>query len=86
MIDGGCDPIYIARRVLRMASEDIGNADPRGLQIAMDAWQALERLGSPEGELAVAQAVKRQTPIGERRGLTQRDNGLNHAAQLLGLG
>ena len=57
MIDGGCDPFYIARRVLRMASEDIGNADPRGLQIAMDAWQALERLGSPEGELALAQAV-----------------------------
>ena len=57
MIDGGCDPFYIARRVLRMASEDIGNADPRGLQLAIDAWQALERLGSPEGELALAQAV-----------------------------
>lgn len=57
MLDGGCDPAYIARRVLRMASEDIGNADPRGLTIALDAWQALERLGSPEGELALAQAV-----------------------------
>ena len=57
MIDGGCDPIYIARRVVRMASEDIGNADPRGLSLAMDAWQTYERLGSPEGELAIAQAV-----------------------------
>jgi len=57
MIDGGCDPIYIARRVVRMASEDIGNADPRGLQLALDAWQTYERLGSPEGELAIAQAI-----------------------------
>jgi len=57
MLDGGCDPHYIARRVLRMASEDIGNADPRGLQIACDAWQTYERLGSPEGELAIGQAV-----------------------------
>jgi len=57
MIDGGCDPLYIARRVLRMASEDIGNADPRALQIAMTAWQTQERLGSPEGELAIAQAI-----------------------------
>ena len=57
MIDGGCDALYIARRVVRMASEDIGNADPRGLQIALDAWQTYERLGSPEGELAIAQAI-----------------------------
>ena len=57
MLDGGCDPLYIIRRVVRMASEDIGNADPRGLQVAMDAWQAFERLGSPEGELAIAQAI-----------------------------
>jgi len=57
MLDGGCDPLYIARRVVRMASEDIGNADPRGLQIALAAWDAYERLGSPEGELALAQAV-----------------------------
>jgi putative ATPase len=57
MIDGGCDPIYIARRVVRMASEDIGNADPRGLSISMDAWQTYERIGSPEGELAIAQAI-----------------------------
>lgn len=57
MLDGGCDPLYIARRVVRMASEDIGNADPRGLQLAMNAWDAYERLGSPEGELAIAQAV-----------------------------
>ncbi len=57
MIDGGCDPLYIARRIVRMASEDIGNADPRGLQVALDACRAYERLGSPEGELALAQAV-----------------------------
>lgn len=57
MLDGGCDPLYIARRVVRMASEDIGNADPRGLEIAINAWQTYERLGSPEGELAIAQAV-----------------------------
>ncbi len=57
MIDGGCDPVYIARRVVRMASEDIGNADPRGLELALNAWHTYERLGSPEGELAIAQAV-----------------------------
>lgn len=57
MLDGGCDPLYIARRVVRMASEDIGNADPRALQIALNAWDVQERLGSPEGELALAQAV-----------------------------
>lgn len=57
MIDGGCDPLYVARRVVRMASEDIGNADPRALSMALDAWETQERLGSPEGELAVAQAV-----------------------------
>ena len=57
MIDGGCDPLYIARRVVRMASEDIGNADPRGLQLSLDAWLTYERLGSPEGELAIAQAI-----------------------------
>ena len=57
MLDGGCDPMYIARRVVRMASEDIGNADPRALSICLDAWQVMERLGSPEGDLALAQAV-----------------------------
>jgi putative ATPase len=57
MLDGGCDPIYIARRLVRMASEDIGNADPRALELAMSAWDVQERLGSPEGELALAQAV-----------------------------
>jgi len=57
MLDGGCDPLYIARRMIRVASEDIGNADPRGLQVALNAWEVLERLGSPEGELALAQAV-----------------------------
>jgi putative ATPase len=57
MLDGGCDPLYVARRVVRMASEDIGNADPRGLEVSLNAWQVQERLGSPEGELAIAQAV-----------------------------
>jgi putative ATPase len=57
MLDGGCDPRYISRRVIRMASEDIGNADPRALQLALEAAEAYERLGSPEGELAIAQAV-----------------------------
>ncbi|MDH4133669.1 MAG: replication-associated recombination protein A [Gammaproteobacteria bacterium] len=57
MLDGGCDPLYIARRVVRMASEDIGNADPRALTLALNAWDVQERLGSPEGELAIAQAL-----------------------------
>ncbi len=57
MLDGGCDPLYIARRVVRMASEDIGNADPRGLQLALNAWDVQQRLGSPEGALTIAQAI-----------------------------
>ena len=57
MLDGGCDPQYIARRLIRMASEDIGNADPRLLGLCLDAAQAYERLGSPEGDLALAQAA-----------------------------
>jgi putative ATPase len=57
MLDGGCDPLYIVRRVVRMASEDIGNADPRALQLCINAWDTVERLGSPEGDLALAQAV-----------------------------
>jgi putative ATPase len=57
MLDAGCDPLYVARRIVRMASEEIGNADPRALQIALSAWDTQERLGSPEGELAIAQAV-----------------------------
>jgi putative ATPase len=57
MLDGGCDPRYIARRMVRLASEDIGNADPRALTLALEAAAAYERLGSPEGELALAQAV-----------------------------
>jgi len=57
MVDGGCDPSYLARRITRMAVEDIGLADPRALQLAIDAWQAYDRLGTPEGELALANVV-----------------------------
>ena len=57
MLDGGCDPGYLARRLTRIASEDIGNADPRALEICLNAWNAYDRLGTPEGELALAQAV-----------------------------
>lgn len=57
MIDGGCDPLYIARRVVRMATEDIGNADPKALELALNAWDVQERLGAPEGALAIAQAI-----------------------------
>jgi putative ATPase len=57
MLEGGCDPMYIARRALRMASEDIGNADPRALTMSLEACAVYERLGSPEGELAIAQAI-----------------------------
>lgn len=57
MIQGGCDPNYLARRIVRIASEDIGNADPRALQLSLDAWDSYRRLGTPEGELALAQAI-----------------------------
>ena len=57
MLNAGCDPLYIARRAVRMASEDIGNADPRALQLALNACEVYERLGKPEGELAIAQAI-----------------------------
>src|SRR2546421_12553414 len=57
MLDGGADPLYIGRRVVRMAIEDIGLADPQGLRVALDACETFERLGSPEGELALAEAV-----------------------------
>jgi putative ATPase len=57
MLDGGCDPRYIARRVTRMAAEDVGIADPRAFALTLDAWEAYERMGSPEGELALANAV-----------------------------
>jgi putative ATPase len=57
MLDGGCDPLYIARRAVRMAVEDIGLADPRAFSMTLEAWEAYERLGSPEGELALAHAV-----------------------------
>jgi len=57
MLDGGADPRYLARRIVRMASEDIGLADPRALRLALDAAETYERLGTPEGELALAEAV-----------------------------
>ncbi|MCY4471955.1 MAG: replication-associated recombination protein A [Kistimonas sp.] len=57
MIDGGADPLYVVRRLVAIASEDIGNADPRALEVALNAWHAFERLGSPEGHLAIAQAT-----------------------------
>jgi putative ATPase len=57
MLDGGCDPLYIARRVTRMAVEDVGLADPRAFALTLDAWEAFERMGTPEGELAIATAV-----------------------------
>jgi putative ATPase len=57
MLDGGCDPLYVARRAVRMAVEDIGLADPRAFAITLDAWEAYDRLGSPEGELAIANAI-----------------------------
>ncbi|HVT36111.1 MAG TPA: recombination factor protein RarA, partial [Nevskiaceae bacterium] len=57
MIDGGADPRYVARRIARMAFEDIGLADPRALEMCLAAWEAYERIGSPEGDLALAQAV-----------------------------
>jgi len=57
MLDGGCDPHYLARRLVRMAIEDVGLADPRALALAIDAWQAWDRLGSPEGDLALAEVA-----------------------------
>jgi putative ATPase len=57
MLDGGCDPHYLARRITRMAIEDIGLADPRALQLALEAWETFDRLGTPEGDLALAEAV-----------------------------
>lgn len=57
MLEGGCDPLYIARRLVAIASEDIGNADPRAMQVALSAWDAFERVGPAEGERAIAQAV-----------------------------
>ncbi|OMH32862.1 replication-associated recombination protein A [Motiliproteus sp. MSK22-1] len=57
MLDGGCDPLYIARRLLAIASEDIGNADPRAMEVSLNAWSAFERLGPAEGERAIAQAA-----------------------------
>jgi putative ATPase len=57
ILEGGADPLYIARRLIAIASEDIGNADPRAMQVALAAWDAFERVGPAEGERAIAQAV-----------------------------
>lgn len=57
MLDGGCDPLYVARRLVAIASEDIGNADPRAMQVVLAAWDAFERVGPAEGERAIAQAA-----------------------------
>ncbi len=57
MLRGGCDPHYVLRRMVRMASEDVGNADPRALAVTLDAWESFDRLGTPEGELAITQAA-----------------------------
>ena len=57
MLEGGEDPQFLSRRIVRMATEDIGLADPQALSIALDAWRAFDQLGAPEGELALAQAV-----------------------------
>ena len=57
MLDGGADPLYVGRRLVRMAVEDIGLADPRALRVTLDACETYERLGSPEGELALAEAM-----------------------------
>jgi len=57
MLDGGCDPLYVARRLVAIASEDIGNADPRAMQVVLNAWDAFERVGPAEGERAIAQAA-----------------------------
>lgn len=84
MYDGGCDPYYIARRVMRMASEDIGNADPRALQIALNAWEAYERLGSPEGELAIAQAVVYMACAAKSNAVYMAFNEANKDAKQLG--
>ena len=83
MLDGGADPLYLARRIVRMAVEDVGLADPRALRLSLDASETYERLGSPEGELALAQAVLYlavaaksnavYTAYGEARGFVSRD-------------
>lgn len=83
MLDGGCDPLYIARRVVRMASEDVGNADPRALSISLDAWQVQERLGSPEGELAIAQAIIYLACAAKSNAVY---NGYNQAVAAIGAG
>jgi putative ATPase len=77
MLDGGADPRYMARRLVRMASEDIGLADPRALRLALDAAETYERLGTPEGELALAECVVYRAQVERRLQRLQRDQGLH---------
>ncbi|MBF2760749.1 MAG: replication-associated recombination protein A [Ectothiorhodospiraceae bacterium AqS1] len=84
MVDGGCDPAYIARRLVRIASEDIGNADPRALSLALDAWGVQERLGSPEGELALAQAAVYMACVPKSDAVYRAFNQAMHDAQRSG--
>ena len=84
MLDGGCDPAYLARRILRMAVEDIGTADPRAMTLALDAWQAYERLGTPEGDLALAEAVVFLSCAAKSNAVYQAFGAASHDARSLG--
>ena len=84
MLAGGCDPLYVARRALRMASEDIGNADPRALTLALEACAVYERLGSPEGELAIAQSIVFMACAAKSNAVYTAYNAASHDATSLG--
>jgi putative ATPase len=84
MLAGGCDPLYVARRALRIASEDIGNADPRALSLALEACAVYERLGSPEGELAIAQAIVFMACAAKSNALYSAFNAASEDARSLG--
>ncbi len=84
MLDGGCDPLYVGRRMIRMASEDIGNADPRALQIALAAVDAYERLGTPEGELALAHAAAYLASVPKSDAVYRAFNGVMHDVKRYG--
>ena len=84
MLAGGCDPLYVARRALRMASEDIGYADPRALTLALEACAVYERLGSPEGELAIAQSIVFMACAAKSNAVYTAYNAASHDATSLG--